>query len=234
VGIRKNGAGSTFSRRRINFIEGSGVTLTVADDSGNEEVDVTIASTAANVVYRKTTTKTVNTTTSETDLLNAEITIAAGAMSTNKTARLTAWGDWKNNSGGEASAPRIKLKLGGTLLLDTNAQTANTLPNSASRYNWRIQAEIENLGATNAQISFLTLNALAALANQNIVAFATGEGAYYSLNVNGGYGDFIATGGNTGHAVDTTAACALELTVINGSNNVNCETRLLGALVEIV
>ncbi len=42
VKVRKNSAGSTFSRRRINFIEGSGVTLTVADDSTDEEVDVTI------------------------------------------------------------------------------------------------------------------------------------------------------------------------------------------------
>jgi hypothetical protein len=47
VGVRKNSAGSTFNRRRINFIEGSGVTLTVADDSGGEEVDVTIASTSS-------------------------------------------------------------------------------------------------------------------------------------------------------------------------------------------
>lgn len=43
VGVRKNSAGSTFIRRRINLIEGSNVTLTVADDSGSEEVDVTIA-----------------------------------------------------------------------------------------------------------------------------------------------------------------------------------------------
>ena len=45
LGVRKNSAGSVFSRRRLNLIEGSNVTLTVADDSGNEEVDVTIAST---------------------------------------------------------------------------------------------------------------------------------------------------------------------------------------------
>lgn len=43
VSVRKNSAGSVFKRRRINLIEGTGVTLTVADDSGNEEVDVTIA-----------------------------------------------------------------------------------------------------------------------------------------------------------------------------------------------
>ena len=46
VGVRKNSAGSTFTRRRVNLIEGSGITLTVADDSGNEEVDVTIEATA--------------------------------------------------------------------------------------------------------------------------------------------------------------------------------------------
>jgi hypothetical protein len=43
VAVRKNSAGSVFTRRRLNFIEGSNVTLTVADDGGNEEVDVTIA-----------------------------------------------------------------------------------------------------------------------------------------------------------------------------------------------
>lgn len=43
VQVRKNSAGSTFTRRRVNLIEGSNVTLTVADDSGSDEVDVTIA-----------------------------------------------------------------------------------------------------------------------------------------------------------------------------------------------
>ena len=48
---RKNSAGSVFSRRRTNYIEGVGITLTVADDAANEEVDVTIAS---NVTTRQT------------------------------------------------------------------------------------------------------------------------------------------------------------------------------------
>lgn len=43
VGVRKNSAGSTVLRRRLNLIEGSHIGLTVADDSGSEEVDVTIA-----------------------------------------------------------------------------------------------------------------------------------------------------------------------------------------------
>jgi hypothetical protein len=43
VAVSKNSLGTVGTRRRINFIEGSNVTLTIADDSGNEEVDVTIA-----------------------------------------------------------------------------------------------------------------------------------------------------------------------------------------------
>lgn len=40
--VSKNGT-PVASRRYLNFIEGSGITLTVADDSGDTEVDVTIA-----------------------------------------------------------------------------------------------------------------------------------------------------------------------------------------------
>lgn len=44
VAVNKNSGATVGTRRRINFIEGSNVTLTVADDAGSEEVDVTIAS----------------------------------------------------------------------------------------------------------------------------------------------------------------------------------------------
>ena len=46
VAVKNNGS-SVASRRGINFIPGSNITLTIADDSGNEEVDVTINSTAS-------------------------------------------------------------------------------------------------------------------------------------------------------------------------------------------
>lgn len=45
VGARLNSGGSEYQRQRINFIEGSGIDITVADDSVNEEIDVTIAKT---------------------------------------------------------------------------------------------------------------------------------------------------------------------------------------------
>ena len=44
VGVRKNSTGSVFTRPQVNFIEGTGVTLTVADDGS--ETDVTIAASA--------------------------------------------------------------------------------------------------------------------------------------------------------------------------------------------
>jgi hypothetical protein len=44
--VRKNSTGTVFNRGRFNLVEGSGVTLTVADDGTNDEVDVTVAATA--------------------------------------------------------------------------------------------------------------------------------------------------------------------------------------------
>lgn len=53
---RKNSTGSTFGpRERLNLIEGNGIGLTVADDAGNNEIDVTIASSLILAhVYRDT------------------------------------------------------------------------------------------------------------------------------------------------------------------------------------
>lgn len=42
VAIHKNGT-LVGTRSNVNFIEGANVTLTVSDDSGDDEVDVTIA-----------------------------------------------------------------------------------------------------------------------------------------------------------------------------------------------
>lgn len=50
VTVRKNTGGADVgSRRRLNLIEGANITLTVADDAGSEEVDVTIAAAGASV-----------------------------------------------------------------------------------------------------------------------------------------------------------------------------------------
>lgn len=47
VTVRKNTGADVGTRSRLNFIEGSNITLTVADDAGSDEVDITVESTAA-------------------------------------------------------------------------------------------------------------------------------------------------------------------------------------------
>jgi hypothetical protein len=47
VGVRKNSGGSTYFRRRVNLVEGIGVTLTLTDDGANEEVDVMVSATGS-------------------------------------------------------------------------------------------------------------------------------------------------------------------------------------------
>lgn len=186
---------------------------------------------APTTTYRKTTAKAVNTTVAATDLLNGEITVAAGAMGTNKLLRLTAWGDWKNNSGANVAPPRIQLALGGTVLLDSGTSGGQALT-SVTRYGWRIVAEIMNLGAANVQMANLDISLAAVVGLNGQADFATGEGIYI-LDTPSVRGFGIAEGYGPG-AKDTSAALALELKVINGSANANYETNLVGALAEIV
>ena len=44
VTVRKNSGADVGTRPRLNFIEGTNVTLTVADDAGSNEVDITVTS----------------------------------------------------------------------------------------------------------------------------------------------------------------------------------------------
>lgn len=46
VKARKNSTGSVFIRPRINIIEGTNVTVTMADDPTDNEIDITINSSA--------------------------------------------------------------------------------------------------------------------------------------------------------------------------------------------
>jgi hypothetical protein len=43
IQIRKNSGATVGTRRAINFIEGGGIAISVSDDAGNEEVDVTFS-----------------------------------------------------------------------------------------------------------------------------------------------------------------------------------------------
>lgn len=181
--------------------------------------------------YRKTTAKAVNTTVAATDLLNSEITIAAGAMGTNGLLRLTAWGDWVNASGSTVASPRLQVVFGGTTLFDTSISGTNVT--GATRNGWKVVVEIFNLAAANAQMSHFDLRMMVNGASTQVQnTFTTGEGILTSIVAAGQV--IFGEGTNPSTAVDTSLAKALVLNVINGSANAAYETKLLGAVVEVI
>ncbi len=106
VAVSKNSGATTGTRRRINLIEGSGITLTIADDSGNEEVDITITATgaAALFAYKTADTNRASTTTLTNDP-HLSVTVAS---STKYRIRCVIH---MNNA---AAVGGFKLALGGT------------------------------------------------------------------------------------------------------------------------
>ena len=213
----------------------TGIPVTVG-----ELVDTATINTWARGYLRKTTSKTVNTTTTATDLLNGEFTLPAGALSTDKIMRLTAWGDWKQNTAAPAKdVPRFQVILGGTTIIDTGNFGTAVVAQDASRYAWRIQWEFQNLASTNTQQAYFrgVLAYLKAAAGNIDAPFTTGNGFIYTRDLSlGGYTTYEgnALSGTNFTGVDTTASCALLLKVINGNNGANYETKLYGALVEII
>jgi hypothetical protein len=188
--------------------------------------------------YRKTTAKAVTNTVTETDLLNGEIQVAGNVLGTTGVMRLTASGDWVNNSGGAADVPRFKLKLGAgppTVILDSSVMGATIAAASASRFGWKIVAETANLGATNSQWTDvrIDLSFSASSTAASVAAFATGEGNYQAVYTGSQKGYAIGVAGNTS-AIDTTAAMNVILSVINPTASATCETKLYRALVEII
>lgn len=192
---------------------------------------------AGSTTYRKTTSKQVINTVTETDLLNGEITIAANAMGASSVLRMTAWGDWIQNSGAATAMPRLKVKLGSgpTTVIDTGTGIAASVVNFNQRYGWRVAFEMMNLGATNSQLEnfFLSIGLTSNTASGSTLA-TTGEGVFGYFASGAG---LAASGGaelfNTS-ALDMTASQALALTVILPSASTSLDMTLKGALVEII
>jgi hypothetical protein len=109
---------------------------------------------------------------------------------------------------------------------------------SALRVGWRLIAEIMNLGATNSQwvtfsLEIAMLTTLSAQATRYL-APTTGEGTVTYTGATGTNHSFWKALISNSGAVDTTIAQALAFTVANAVSNANYETKLAGALVEIL
>jgi hypothetical protein len=88
VGVRVNGAGSTHTRRRVNAIAGAGVTLAVADDAGDEEVELTI--TADKYAIRTITTAATAALTDQVIFIN----VTSGAVTLSLPTAVGNGGKW--------------------------------------------------------------------------------------------------------------------------------------------
>ena len=167
--------------------------------------------------YRKTTEKDVVNTTTETDLLNGEITVAAGLMETNRMLRATLVGDALNASGAPRNLDNLKVKFGGATLYDDASIYQGP---DAVRYPWMMDIVIANLGATNSQI----LTGVYVIGVPGATTAGIGDG---------GVAASPRALGGTG-TVDTTAACLFEVTVKPPTALTTLSIRLKYALVEIV
>lgn len=108
--IRKNSGADVGTRPRLNFIEGTGINLTVSDDAGDDEVDVTIASgvpagsTEAAGGNAGSTSGTTGTMTTILDVSASGILGVIGIKNTGatwglniRTTLYSAWGSSNNN-----------------------------------------------------------------------------------------------------------------------------------------
>jgi hypothetical protein len=174
--------------------------------------------------YWKVTEKDVLNTTTKTDLLNGEITIAANALPTNGSIRVWAAGDYLNNRGGSAHLTEIELKLGGQVIWAAGDHMDN-FTSSANRRGWVFQAVIEALGATNKQRGSGTI----AVSDES--AATTGVGTLRSFNAasNSFHGAFL--GVET--SVDMTAAQTLTLSISHSNADPNVSMRLEHAQIEV-
>lgn len=96
VQVVKNSGAVVGTRKQLNFIEGSGITLTVADDVGNNQVDITI--TGASTYVHPDHTGDV------TSVADGAQTIAANAVTNTKLADMAA-NSLKGNNTGSAGDP---------------------------------------------------------------------------------------------------------------------------------
>ena len=205
--------------------------------SVGELVDTPTINSWARGFLRKTTSKTVVSTVSATDLLNSEFSVPAGAMGVDRILRLTAYGDTKNQTGSTQATPMWELDFGSASV--QGAALLSTWASSSGRHTWRAVATIANLGATGAQWINLVVESI--VLQPSAASTNTGggnhQGTSWSMNPNTGLGTGLGplnTNVSYQSAIDTTGSVALALKVTLPTSNSNCDVTLLGALCEII
>lgn len=168
-------------------------------------------------LYRKATAKDVVSTVVETDLLNGEVTLAAGILGTTRSVRVSILGDYLNNTGISATLV-VKIKVGTTTLW---ANSATSITAAAGRRPVFLEFMVGNQNSASVQVMAGRINFGGATAP------ATGLGA--------GDGDGPIGGPISGSASeDTTASKVVQVTATHGASSSSLSCRLQYATIEVV
>ena len=142
--------------------------------------------------------------------------VAGNTIGIDGALRITVEGDLLNNTGASATL-EVKVKFGGTTVLDTGAISYGD--GSTNRIPLTLQVLIGNLGTTNAQ-------RVRGLMQAYGTASGITNGTMLLTSV------YTLIGQYTGLALDTTVAQTLQVTVTLGSANANLEFRSFQVYVE--
>lgn len=210
------GSGKIFD---VNKIKQGGATanqVMIWNGGTSEWTPTTI--TDLHTFYNKTSQKDVANTVAKTDLLNGEITIAANKLTANGLIKIIASGDYLNNSGATRTIT-LELKLGATVLWDSNA--SGNISATATRKAWSFTAYIQAMASTSAQRGggFFVMGRATPVAT-------TGTGGIEETL----FGGPFLTAAST---VDMTASRALTLSVTHSSAATTISMRLEHARVEV-
>lgn len=173
-------------------------------------------------VYYKTTEKDVVNTTTKTDLLNGEITIAANAMGVNGCIEFACGGDYLNSSG-SGKTITLEWKLGTTVLWDSAASP--TLANDADRRAWFFRGYIKAMGISTSQRG----GGIFWLADATAATTGTGQ---ISDQTAVGYSAPILTAASSENMASGSKAMALSVT--HSGANASTSMRLEYAWVRVV
>lgn len=172
VTVRHNSGANVGTRTRLNFIDGTNIAMTVVDDAGGGEVDITVATTGLATIAgsgsasdlssgtvdlarlpaivkpyaMSTTSQSVSNTTTVTDLVGA--TLTGGDFVAGDAIRLKLGGRYVNNSGSARTWTMI-LSIGGTVLWEDGS---NSQGSSALYTAWEIELVIYVVSATSVRM----------------------------------------------------------------------------------
>lgn len=184
------------------------------------------------VAIRKTTTKTVQNTVVETDLLNGEFLLPGSVVSSApgwNGLRLTAKGTMRQFSGAVQASPRFGVVLGGTKVLDT--QAIGAVWNSTNTdLGWKAVIEIENSGKAS-QWSDLDMVLTSGFAAASLVPVLNAAGVACGEYANNAVDQAFAYGGGAS-AIDCSFQRLLAFTVILPVASANVNVVLQRATLE--